>query len=83
MKKLEFKVEYIPGIIAFLVTIVLFTGIMFQLFSQTDILTFSLIIGFLVVLTIDIKKGNFKKKEKTIPIRYGTMIGLFCLLTFL
>ncbi|MEC0275224.1 hypothetical protein [Peribacillus frigoritolerans] len=81
MKKIMFKPEYITMFLGCLLGIGLLIGISSRLFSMKEIVSFFLIISLLFVLSIDIKKGAFKKKKNKFPIKYFVLICLFCLLT--
>ena len=83
MKKIMFKPEYITMFLGCLVGIVLLIGIASSLFSMKEIVSYFLIISLLLVFSIDIKKGTFKKEKKKFSIKYFVLICLFGLLTII
>lgn len=77
MHYIKFKPEYIPLTFIFIVSLVLLLTLMSGLSSIREAITYVLIIIFLALLTIDIKRKTNNKKSSSNTYKYVVLIFLF------
>ncbi|WP_166000545.1 hypothetical protein [Bacillus sp. Cs-700] len=60
-----------------------FIGIFYQMFTISEMVLFSLLLIFLMMVISDVQRSSFKEKNAKWPRKYMLMSGAFTLVSFL
>ncbi|WP_273833881.1 hypothetical protein [Guptibacillus sedimenti] len=62
---------------------ILFIGSFYQIFTVSEMVLFSLLLVFIMMVIVDIRRSSFKEKDAKWPRKYILMSGAFTLVSFL
>ncbi|MYL65104.1 hypothetical protein GLW07_17235 [Bacillus hwajinpoensis] len=80
---MSFKAVHVPLSLLVITSAILFIGTFYQMFTISEMVLFSLLLIFLIMVICDVQRSSLKEKNAKWPQKYMLMSGAFILVSFL
>jgi len=80
---MSFKAFHVPLSLLVITFAILFIGTFYQMFTISEMVLFSLLLVFVIMVICDVQRSSLKEKNAKWPRKYILMSGAFILVSFL